>query len=96
MQFVHFVMSLSKAALFPRNFAPLGTSGGKCRAQEYHTRDTVFNHKIPQRVHFYKTFLWKEIITCLVFTPYYKTIARILKRVAVKPKLIPRLRLYVT
>jgi hypothetical protein len=60
MQVVPFIVSLSKAALFPRKPAPAGTSDGKCCAQEYHTRDTVLDHKIPQHVHFYKTRLWKE------------------------------------
>jgi len=72
MQVVPFIMSQSKAAFFPRKSAPLRTSGGKCCAQEYHTRDTVFNHRFPQRVHFYKICLWKEIITYLVLRPITK------------------------
>jgi hypothetical protein len=72
MQIVPFIMSLSKEALFLSKSAAPGTAGGKCRAQEHHTRDTVFNYKISQRVQIYKFCPWKEIITCLVLRPITK------------------------
>jgi len=72
MQVVPFIMSLIKPDLFPRKSEPPGTSGVKYRAQEYYIRDTVFNHRIPHRVHFYKICLWKEIIACLVSRPITK------------------------